>query len=205
RMVGAAKCARDRLAFREAMAGRRPTGKRSNPEATRFFFAWRKHPWNYANLQRDSFLRFASSAKAPRPARICAYLQIVGKYYRLFGGEGGIRTPETLSSLHAFQACALNRARPPLRTRTRLCITPTRGATDALDRAAPARLKMSSGASRIDGSPFWRMFRCCTRRFAITLESSIRFCSPGWAGSRCTSWWPRFPTPADSGLLAQPR
>jgi hypothetical protein len=37
---------------------------------------------------------------------------------RLGGGEGGIRTPETLSSLHAFQACALNRARPPLRART---------------------------------------------------------------------------------------
>jgi hypothetical protein len=35
---------------------------------------------------------------------------------RLVGGEGGIRTPETLSSLHAFQACALNRARPPLRS-----------------------------------------------------------------------------------------
>jgi hypothetical protein len=35
----------------------------------------------------------------------------------LIGGEGGIRTPETLSSLHAFQACALNRARPPLRAR----------------------------------------------------------------------------------------
>jgi hypothetical protein len=34
----------------------------------------------------------------------------------LGGGEGGIRTPETLSSLHAFQACALNRARPPLRS-----------------------------------------------------------------------------------------
>src|SRR5712691_4721535 len=33
---------------------------------------------------------------------------------RLGGGEGGIRTPETLSSLHAFQACALSRARPPL-------------------------------------------------------------------------------------------
>ena len=30
------------------------------------------------------------------------------------GGEGGIRTPETLPSLHALQACALNRARPPL-------------------------------------------------------------------------------------------
>ena len=74
------------------MAGRRPTGKRSNPEATRFFFAWRKHPWNYANLQRDSFLRFALSAKAPRPARICPYLQIVGKYYRLFGGAEWIRT-----------------------------------------------------------------------------------------------------------------
>src|SRR5271156_1775983 len=35
----------------------------------------------------------------------------------LCDGEGGIRTPETLSSLHAFQACALNRARPPLRAR----------------------------------------------------------------------------------------
>src|ERR1700691_2968113 len=33
----------------------------------------------------------------------------------LGGGEGGIRTPETLSSLHAFQACALNRALPTLR------------------------------------------------------------------------------------------
>ena len=31
------------------------------------------------------------------------------------GGEGGIRTPENLSDLHAFQACALSRARPPLR------------------------------------------------------------------------------------------
>src|ERR1700675_2933271 len=49
----------------------------------------------------------------------------------LLGGEGEIRTPETLSSLHAFQACALNRARPPLRARTRLCITPPRGATCA--------------------------------------------------------------------------
>ena len=33
------------------------------------------------------------------------------------GGEGGIRTPENLSDLHAFQACALSRARPPLRER----------------------------------------------------------------------------------------
>src|ERR1700722_11551333 len=44
--------------------------------------------------------------------------QLRPKYLRhrgLAGGEGGIRTPETLSSLHAFQACALNRARPPLR------------------------------------------------------------------------------------------
>jgi hypothetical protein len=36
---------------------------------------------------------------------------------RLAGGEGGIRTPETLPSLHALQACALNQARPPLRTK----------------------------------------------------------------------------------------
>src|SRR5208337_3689058 len=55
----------------------------------------------------------------------------------LCGGEGGIRTPETLSSLHAFQACALNRARPPLRTRTRLCITPTRGASSSIYKVRP--------------------------------------------------------------------
>jgi hypothetical protein len=66
---------------------------RSNREASRIFSAWRKHPWNYANLHRDGFLRFALSAKAPRPARICRHLQIVGKQYRLYGGEGGIRTP----------------------------------------------------------------------------------------------------------------
>ncbi len=52
---------------------------RSNPEANRFFFAWRKHQRISSNLQRDSFLRFALSAKAPRPARICHGLQIVGK------------------------------------------------------------------------------------------------------------------------------
>jgi len=65
-------------------------------EATRFFFAWRKYPWNSSNPQRDSFLRVALSAKAPRPTRICCHLQIVVKYYRLCGGEGRIRTLETL-------------------------------------------------------------------------------------------------------------
>lgn len=52
---------------------------RSNREANRIFFEWRIHRWNSANLQRDSFLRFASSAKAPCQARICCHLQIVGK------------------------------------------------------------------------------------------------------------------------------
>ena len=63
----------------------RPESVRT-PEATRFFFAWRNHPWNSSNLQGDSFLRFASSAKAPRPARIYRHLQTVGKQYRLCGG-----------------------------------------------------------------------------------------------------------------------
>jgi hypothetical protein len=52
---------------------------RTNREANRIFSAWRKHAWNSTNQQRDSFLRFASSAKAPRQARICHHLQIVGK------------------------------------------------------------------------------------------------------------------------------
>jgi hypothetical protein len=39
----------------------------------------------------------------------------------LDGGEGGIRTPETLSSLHAFQACALSRTLPPLRSECSVC------------------------------------------------------------------------------------
>jgi len=51
----------------------------SNREPNRIFFAWRIHRWNSANLQRDSFLRFASSAKAPRHTPICRHLQIVGK------------------------------------------------------------------------------------------------------------------------------
>jgi len=70
---------------------------RSNPEANRIFSGWRKHQWNSSNLQRDSFLRFASGAKAPRHARICRYLRSVVKQYRLCGGEGWIRTPGTAS------------------------------------------------------------------------------------------------------------
>src|ERR1700733_7592896 len=56
-----------------------------------------------------------------KEATIAALILLIAKYpyiSRFNGGEGGIRTPETLSSLHAFQACALNRARPPLRART---------------------------------------------------------------------------------------
>ena len=52
---------------------------RSSREANRFLFAWRKHAWNSANLQGDSFLRVASSAEAPHPAGIYRHLQIVGK------------------------------------------------------------------------------------------------------------------------------
>ena len=69
-------------------------------------------------------------------------------YYRIFyisrlnGGEGGIRTPETLSSLHAFQACALNRARPPLRANRDYASGKPAGPLDhdTLDRASIIRL-----------------------------------------------------------------
>ena len=80
------------------------------------FSAGRENPRSIGFILREVvFLRFASAAKWPRRAAIFRGLQMVCKCYRLDGGEGGIRTPETLSSLHAFQACALNRARPPLR------------------------------------------------------------------------------------------
>src|ERR1700730_14616700 len=65
---------------------------RSSREANRFFNAWRKHPRNSCNPERDSFLRFASSAEAPRHAGICRHLQIVVKDYRLCGGAEWIRT-----------------------------------------------------------------------------------------------------------------
>ena len=70
-------------------------------------------------------------------------LRIRRKYLshpRLVGGEGGIRTPETLSSLHAFQACALNRARPPLRARdSQYAICVRRPATDPATRVRGPR------------------------------------------------------------------
>jgi hypothetical protein len=90
----------------------------SNREANRLFCVWRQTREIRRIRCRTRALWFASSAQAPRHAGIFCPLQIVGKHDRLSGGEGGIRTPETLSSLHAFQACALNRARPPLRART---------------------------------------------------------------------------------------
>src|SRR5208282_4802482 len=92
---------------------------RSNREANRIFSAWRIHRRNSANLQRDSFLRFASSAKAPRHARICRYLQIVGKQYRLCGGEGGIRTLGTGYPVRQISNLVPSTTRPPLRVEER--------------------------------------------------------------------------------------
>src|SRR5258705_10120656 len=127
----------------------------SNLEANRLFCAWRQTREIRRILCRTRALRFASSAQAPRHAGIFPSLQIVGRHYRLLGGEGGIRTPETLSSLHAFQACALNRARPPLRANRDYASQKPAGPHAylvTLDRACPRRLKKSSGASRINGS-----------------------------------------------------
>ena len=38
-----------------------------------------------------------------------------GSYFSAGGGEGGIRTPETIASLLDFESSAINRALPPLR------------------------------------------------------------------------------------------
>ena len=80
---------------------------------------------------------FPSAIRSQQPerislSRICIFARATAN-----GGEGGIRTPETLSSLHAFQACALSRARPPLRARMRLCITRPRGTSSRTHRFTP--------------------------------------------------------------------
>ena len=67
-----------------------------NREANRLFCAWRQTREIRRIGCRTCPLRFASSAKAPRHAGIFRSLQIVGKHYRLCGGEREIRTPETL-------------------------------------------------------------------------------------------------------------
>jgi hypothetical protein len=51
----------------------------SNREANRIFSARRKPRAIRPSLHQDGFLRFASSAKAPRHAPIYRHLQIVGK------------------------------------------------------------------------------------------------------------------------------
>ncbi len=66
-------------------------------------------------------LGFSSALRSRKMREYARYFEVFCRERKnrgLGGGEGGIRTPETLSSLHAFQACALNRARPPLRART---------------------------------------------------------------------------------------
>ena len=67
----------------------------SNREANRLFCAWRQTREIRRIGCRTRALRFASSAQAPRHAGIFRSLQIVGKHYRLCGGERGIRTPGT--------------------------------------------------------------------------------------------------------------
>jgi hypothetical protein len=68
----------------------------SNPEANRLFYAWRQTREIRRIRRRTRALRFASSAQAPRHAGIFRSLQIIGKHYRLCGGERGTRTPEPL-------------------------------------------------------------------------------------------------------------
>jgi hypothetical protein len=68
----------------------------SNREANRLFRAWRQTREIRRIVRRTRALRFASSAQAPRYAGIFRSLRVVGKHYRLCGGEGWIRTPGTL-------------------------------------------------------------------------------------------------------------
>jgi hypothetical protein len=82
------------------------------PEANRFFFAWRKLPRNSAHLQRDSFLRFAVSAKGALPPGICHCVQIVGKHYRLSGGAEWIRTSGAIRTMYGIQPQFERTSRP---------------------------------------------------------------------------------------------
>jgi hypothetical protein len=95
---------------------RRSAGKRSNPEANRFFFAWRLLRPNTEKPRGDPSLRFASDTKRPRHARIFRHVQIVGKQYRLCGGEGGIRTLGTGYPVRQISNLVPSTTRPPLRS-----------------------------------------------------------------------------------------
>ncbi len=71
-----------------------------SPNICRLAIATARSIWSNLELrcrENAAGFRFASSAQAPRHAGIFRSLQIVGKHYRLCGGEGRIRTPETLA------------------------------------------------------------------------------------------------------------
>ena len=58
-----------------------------------------------------------SAGEAPEEG----FRPIPGGRLRLFGGEGGIRTPDSLSTMPDFESGAFNRALPPLREGTSGC------------------------------------------------------------------------------------
>ena len=99
-MAGAVEGDRNRLDPRLAPISERRWMSEfcSNREANRLFCARRQTREIRRIGCRTHALRFASSAQAPRHAGIFRSLQIVGKHYRLLGGEGWIRTPGTASA-----------------------------------------------------------------------------------------------------------
>lgn len=99
-MAGAADGAWDRLKAPTRFHNRRWMGEcRRNPEANRLFCARRKPPRNSADRLGRAFSGSLRSAKGPRCTPLFRHLHIVGKQYRLVGGEVWIRTPETFVDL----------------------------------------------------------------------------------------------------------
>ncbi len=69
-------------------------------------------------LERFSFLRvhiFCHAGNLGQKARTCKLISRKLLVGRLVGGEGGIRTPGTITGTSDFESGAFNRALPPLR------------------------------------------------------------------------------------------
>ena len=124
----------------------------SNREANRLFCAWRQTREIRQIGCRTRALRFASSAQAPRHAGIFRSLQIVGKHYRLCGGEGGIRTLGTGYPVRQISNLVPSTTRPPLRASVKNAIVQYQSlARKPVGRVAPGRgaeVKHSDGVEQ---------------------------------------------------------
>jgi hypothetical protein len=82
---------------------------------------------NSAKLTIDALLEETATRLKGRQREAALDLQIIScklfHLFSLYGGEGGIRTPDSLATMSDFESGAFNRALPPLRWLTTLFST----------------------------------------------------------------------------------